>query len=187
MSFSPRQTSRLTSFSPVLTRGGQVFAVPRRFLDARRPYDTPSKADQEEQLLAYDPVLPADSRWLLSRGFEVSLSPSALPGSSLIFSPLADSWAQACRHYSRPSRIRIDRCRIRPGSLCGPHLSLSFVRRAQPDLQQGATRDNHQWSRVRTLYDACDGKSARSRNSLVSDDGRAQVQRRQLRQKWYSE
>ncbi|ORY45435.1 hypothetical protein BCR35DRAFT_311094 [Leucosporidium creatinivorum] len=50
---------------------GQIVAVPRRFLDPRRTLHKPTKQDQEELLLPYEALLPADPRWTLSHRREV--------------------------------------------------------------------------------------------------------------------
>lgn len=41
-------------------------SVPRRWLDPRRPKTKPTKDDQAEMLIPYDPLIPPDSRWIIS-------------------------------------------------------------------------------------------------------------------------
>lgn len=43
-------------------------------LDARRPYDKPSRQDQEEMLLQYDGTLLTDPRWVITRDLGVRLN-----------------------------------------------------------------------------------------------------------------
>lgn len=47
--------------------------IPRRMLDPRRP-DIPSKADREEMLIPFDPLLIADPKRTLSHANDVSRS-----------------------------------------------------------------------------------------------------------------
>nr|CRX79162.1 hypothetical protein [Leucosporidium scottii] len=55
----------ITTYSAIFVNSqGQVVAVPRRFLDPRRTLHKPTKQDQEELLMPYEALLPADPRWV---------------------------------------------------------------------------------------------------------------------------
>ncbi|KAI9140853.1 hypothetical protein BKA69DRAFT_489459 [Paraphysoderma sedebokerense] len=49
----------------------QILAMPKRFLDPRRPIGTPSADDKEEMLIPYQPVLPDDPKMIISYTLEV--------------------------------------------------------------------------------------------------------------------
>ena len=44
----------------------QVYMIDKRFLDPRRPKGTPSKDDQAEMLLPFDPELPINAQQFAS-------------------------------------------------------------------------------------------------------------------------
>lgn len=60
------------NFLQVGTKGDQIVAVPRRFLDPRRPVGKRSKSDMEEFLIQYEPVIPVDAKWIVSHQNRVS-------------------------------------------------------------------------------------------------------------------
>ena len=55
----------------VATKKNQIQSIPRRLLDPRRPKGDPTAQQQEEMLIKYDPVLPADPRLVISHRYEV--------------------------------------------------------------------------------------------------------------------
>ncbi|THH17682.1 hypothetical protein EW146_g3182 [Bondarzewia mesenterica] len=69
----------------------QIQSFPRRMLDPRRPKQKPTSEEQEEFLFQYDPVIPDDSRRVLSHNYEVAnirrilTSPAQLESTSLVF------------------------------------------------------------------------------------------------------
>ncbi|CAA7264034.1 unnamed protein product [Cyclocybe aegerita] len=75
----------------VATKNHRVQHVPRRLLDPRRPNRKPTAEEQEEFLLQYDPVLPDDTRRVLSHNYDVAnvqriiTSPALLESTSLVF------------------------------------------------------------------------------------------------------
>ena len=71
----------LTSLLLVATKKNQIQSIPRRLLDPRRPKTDPTAQEQEEMLIKYDPVLPADPRLVISHRYEVRvLSSLYFPG-----------------------------------------------------------------------------------------------------------
>ena len=52
---------------PVTNDQGSLITLSRRLLDPRRPTSKPTKLEIEEQLIPYDPLLPADPRTILSQ------------------------------------------------------------------------------------------------------------------------
>lgn len=70
---------------------GRVASLPRRLLDPRRPLGKPTKADQEEMLYPYDPLLPLSPRQVISHHYDVAgvrhlaSSASLLESTSLLF------------------------------------------------------------------------------------------------------
>ncbi|KAH8925822.1 DUF1620-domain-containing protein [Atractiella rhizophila] len=80
----------------VATENGQIYNIPRKFLDPRRPVGKPSKDDQEEMLIPYDPVIPPEPRWIVSGpsqvlGVEgVVSAPSRLESTSFVLAYGAD-------------------------------------------------------------------------------------------------
>ncbi|KAK9765069.1 hypothetical protein K7432_006895 [Basidiobolus ranarum] len=69
---------------------GQIYGVPKKILDPRRPVGGLSEADKEEMLIQYDPNVPFDGRFSLSYYLPVSgiqniiTSPSNLESTSLV-------------------------------------------------------------------------------------------------------
>ena len=69
---------------------GQVALLPRRLLDPRRPRGKPSKADADELLVPYAPVLPHVPEALLSHAYPVAglarlaAAPALLESTSLV-------------------------------------------------------------------------------------------------------
>lgn len=69
---------------------GQVAHLPRRFLDPRRPLGKPSKAEQEEMLVPYDPVLPTSAQHVVSHLYpakglrSIAASPALLESTTLV-------------------------------------------------------------------------------------------------------
>jgi hypothetical protein len=61
----------LTEVSVVATNDRKVHAMPRVFLNPRRPNRKPTTEEQEETLLQYEPVLPNDPKRTLSHDYEV--------------------------------------------------------------------------------------------------------------------
>lgn len=51
-----------------------LISIPRPLLDPRRPVGQASKAEQEERLVVYDPVIPLEPKWIVSEGALVSIS-----------------------------------------------------------------------------------------------------------------
>ena len=49
----------------------QIQSVPRRFLDPRRPKHKPTAQELEEWLIQYDPVVPDDTRRVISHNYKV--------------------------------------------------------------------------------------------------------------------
>lgn len=62
----------------VATKKNQIQSIPRRVLDPRRPKTDPTAQQQEEMLIKYDPVVPADPRLVISHRYEVRVELSLL-------------------------------------------------------------------------------------------------------------
>ena len=56
---------------PVASENGKIHSFPRLLLNARRTKDKPTAEEQEEWLVQYDPVLPDDTRRVLSHNYHV--------------------------------------------------------------------------------------------------------------------
>ncbi|KAF8211092.1 hypothetical protein K438DRAFT_1808794 [Mycena galopus ATCC 62051] len=77
----------------VATTNNKIHAIPRRFLNPRRPQGRKPTAEeqQEEQLIPYDVLLPEDPRRTISHVYEVAqtrniiTSPALLESTSLVF------------------------------------------------------------------------------------------------------
>ena len=75
----------------VSTSLDQIIAIPRRFLDPRRPMHKPTKADAEEYLVPYDPVIPVEPKWTITHTERVAgisrilTSPTILESTSQVF------------------------------------------------------------------------------------------------------
>lgn len=75
----------------VLNDQNQVITVPRRLLDPRRPVGPPSKSDKEEMLIPFEPMLPLDTRRVISHQYNilgaqaVVSSPALVESTSLLF------------------------------------------------------------------------------------------------------
>jgi hypothetical protein len=69
---------------------GQVAHLPRRLLDPRRPTGKPTKAEQEEMLVPYDPVLPSSPQHVVSHVYpakglrSIAASPALLESTTLV-------------------------------------------------------------------------------------------------------
>lgn len=50
-----------------------LVSIPRPRLDPRRPLGKPSKSEIEERLIAYDPVIPLEPKWIVSEDVTVSV------------------------------------------------------------------------------------------------------------------
>ena len=48
-----------------------MLSIPRRIIDARRPYGKPTKVEQEEMLIPYEPLIAVEPRWTLSHTLEI--------------------------------------------------------------------------------------------------------------------
>ncbi|KAG5458471.1 MAG: hypothetical protein BJ554DRAFT_1293, partial [Olpidium bornovanus] len=74
----------------VATPAGQLIGVPRRLLDARRPYPPLTNEQKEEMLVPYEPALTVDPRMTVSYYLEVLgvrsiiSSPALLESTSLV-------------------------------------------------------------------------------------------------------
>lgn len=80
------------SLLAVLARSQALIAIPRMFLEPRRPVDrAPTTNEQLEGLMRYMPVLDFDSRWYLNHQREVmglrnvTTSPAIVESTSLVF------------------------------------------------------------------------------------------------------
>ncbi|WVN88836.1 uncharacterized protein L203_104050 [Cryptococcus depauperatus CBS 7841] len=75
----------------VVNSRNQIFSLPRRLLDPRRPVGKPSSRDREEMLIPYDPLLPFDPTRVISHEYELQgvtnlyTSSSLLESTSLLF------------------------------------------------------------------------------------------------------
>ncbi|KAL5498433.1 hypothetical protein ACEPAH_2575 [Sanghuangporus vaninii] len=75
----------------VANHRGQIQTFPRRILDPRRPKRKVTAQEQEEWLIQYDPLIPDDSRRVISHNYRVVntrkhvTSPAQLESTSLIF------------------------------------------------------------------------------------------------------
>ncbi|KAI9509927.1 DUF1620-domain-containing protein [Russula earlei] len=75
----------------VANENGQIQSFPRLLLNPRRTKDKPTAEDQEEWLVQYDPVLPDDTRRVLSHNYYVAkvrrilTAPTLLESTSIIF------------------------------------------------------------------------------------------------------
>ncbi|GMK57789.1 hypothetical protein CspeluHIS016_0406230 [Cutaneotrichosporon spelunceum] len=73
-----------------LNDAGQVAHIPRRFLDPRRPTGKPTKAEQEDQLVPYNPVIPGTAQQVISHVYPVRglrrivASPALLESTALL-------------------------------------------------------------------------------------------------------
>lgn len=80
---------------------GQVVMLPRRLLDPRRPTGKPSKADQEEMLIPYSPVLPHNPHAVVSHKYPVlglkalTSAPTLLESTSLLLASGVDLFCTA--------------------------------------------------------------------------------------------
>ncbi|BEI80692.1 hypothetical protein CcaverHIS002_0112210 [Cutaneotrichosporon cavernicola] len=69
---------------------GQVAHIPRRFLDPRRPVGKPTKAEQEDMLVPYSPVIPGTAQQVISHVYRVRglksivASPALLESTTLV-------------------------------------------------------------------------------------------------------
>lgn len=85
---------------------GQVATLPRRILDPRRPLGKPSKADQEEMLVPYSPVIQDVPSAVLSHKYPVAgvdhltTSPALLESTSLLLGSGLDLF---CTRSIQPS------------------------------------------------------------------------------------
>ncbi|WFD25396.1 hypothetical protein MNAN1_000364 [Malassezia nana] len=104
-----RTTLGVASRSLVLaTNRSEIVLVPRRMLDPRRPLGKPSKADAEERLLPYNPRLPDEPQWRLTkpehlgaRLDSVITSPALLESSSMVLATGLD-WVYTVASPSGP-------------------------------------------------------------------------------------
>jgi hypothetical protein len=129
------------------TDRNQIHSVSRRFLDPRRPLGKPSKDDQEEMLIPYDPLIPPNPLWVVSHSNPVSLVVS--------FPPLTECAYPKRVFYlpgSRPSRVRqyvcdpgidLTRTRVRPGPLRDEDQPVGYIRHLERELQQGPVGPHH--------------------------------------------
>ncbi|KLO18736.1 DUF1620-domain-containing protein [Schizopora paradoxa] len=75
----------------VANRRGQIQTLPRRIFDPRRPKGKPTTEEQEEMLFQYDPLIPDDSRRVISHNYKfaridrIITSPAVLESTSLVF------------------------------------------------------------------------------------------------------
>jgi hypothetical protein len=65
--------SNSASFFSVVTPGGQLLGISRRFLDPRRPLGKPTAEDQEEGLMPYQPLIPFNPRDVASYSLQVNV------------------------------------------------------------------------------------------------------------------
>ena len=68
----------------VVTDRDQLLSIPRPALDPRRPFGKPTKAQQEEMLMPYDPILPADPRWVVSHTLDLVGASAIATASTLL-------------------------------------------------------------------------------------------------------
>ena len=54
----------------------QIVAISRRWFNPRRPVDKPTAADKEEMLIPYSPVVPIDTKKIISHAYDVSTNRS---------------------------------------------------------------------------------------------------------------
>lgn len=66
------------------TSTDQIVAIPRRYLDPRRPMQKPTKAEMEEYLIAYEPVLPVDPKWVVTHRNRVAGMEGVLTSSTIL-------------------------------------------------------------------------------------------------------
>ncbi|KAI0060106.1 DUF1620-domain-containing protein [Artomyces pyxidatus] len=59
----------------VANDNGQIQSFPRTMLNPRRPKNKPTTEEQEEWLFQYDPIIPDDTRRVLSHNYQASLCP----------------------------------------------------------------------------------------------------------------
>jgi len=76
----------------VANANGKIQSFSRRLLNPRRPVDRkPTSQESEEFLIQYDPLLPDDSRKVLSHNYDVAharsiiTAPALLESTSLVF------------------------------------------------------------------------------------------------------
>ncbi|KOS16230.1 hypothetical protein Malapachy_3417 [Malassezia pachydermatis] len=86
----------------------EVLLLPRRFLDPRRPVGKPTKEDQEEGLLPYQPVLPDEPAWKLIKTNHLAAhldrivtAPALLESSSMVLATGLD-WVYTVASPSGP-------------------------------------------------------------------------------------
>lgn len=68
----------------VTTSLDQIVAIPRRYLDPRRPMQKPTKAEIEEYLMPYDPVIPVDPKWIITHRYRVAGMKGVLTSSTIL-------------------------------------------------------------------------------------------------------
>lgn len=71
-------------YSSVTTSTDQIVAIPRRFLDPRRPMQKPTKAEMEEYLVPYEPVIPVDPKWVISHRYRIAGMRGVLTSSTIL-------------------------------------------------------------------------------------------------------
>ena len=82
----------------VATDRETLFSIPRKVLDPRRPLGKPNKVEAEEYMLPYNPVIPAEPKWVVSHVFplgkidKVITGPALLESTSTLFAFGLDSF-----------------------------------------------------------------------------------------------
>ncbi|CAG8725266.1 30124_t:CDS:2, partial [Racocetra persica] len=77
---------------------GQVFGLPKRFLDPRRPQRALTNEDKEEMLIPYEPAISDNKKFILSYNLpiygirHITTSPALLESTSLVLAYGLDLW-----------------------------------------------------------------------------------------------
>lgn len=110
----------------VATKNHRIQSFSRHFLDPRRPNRKTTTEEQEEYLITYDPVLPNDSKRVLSHNYNVRKNFFFLQPVSKI-GPLCLTGGQDSENSNRSSAPRID--------LPGPDLWTGHVPHARGTIK----------------------------------------------------
>lgn len=111
--------------------------------DPRRPKGKPTTEEQEEWLVQYDPLIPDDSKRVISHNYKVRPALDSFMR-CLTFDPACKD--RPHHRQSSSARVHFTRLRLRPRPLLISNSSFQDIRRPQRKLQQGTTRTDDRWS-----------------------------------------
>ena len=82
----------------IATDRESLISIPRKLLDPRRPTSKPSKAEAEEMLIPYAPLIPEDPKWILNHLYpaadiqHITTGPALLESTSTVYAYGLDSF-----------------------------------------------------------------------------------------------